>query len=235
MGLIAPVKGYLDAEADKLSQDWFNKFRISIKSLSDERQDTYNQIKSWSAEPQDINLAAPSSLMQATTIRDAAGVESPLPTYENHLLCDDLGRFPMDANTWEVEVVRKEMQREGFIAWYRNPSRSSQDSLGVSYLDRGEYKLVRPDFIFFVRLPDGSVTADIVDPHGTQFGDALPKIQGLAKYAEAHDVTILKDESAAKVGEKLRVLDLTDPAVRDAVAAATEPNSLYEGHLAVDY
>jgi type III restriction enzyme len=55
---------------------------------------------------------------------------------------------------------------------------------GVIYEDGDEAKIVRPDFLFFGKLPDGSVFADIVDPHGIQFGDAIPKLKGLARYAE---------------------------------------------------
>jgi type III restriction enzyme len=43
-------------------------------------------------------------------------------------------------------------------------------------------KIVRPDFIFFSWLTDGNIAADIVDPHGIQFADALTKLRGLAKY-----------------------------------------------------
>lgn len=77
------------------------------------------------------------------------------------------------------------MGRNGTIAWYRNPSRASQDSLGVTYEDGTEIKIVRPDFIFFSELPDGTIVADIVDPHGIHLSDALTKLKGLARYAEA--------------------------------------------------
>ena len=50
----------------------------------------------------------------------------------------------------------------------------------------GEYKIVRPDFIFFATQDNGKVVADIVDPHGLHLADALPKLQGLTLYAEAH-------------------------------------------------
>jgi hypothetical protein len=64
-------------------------------------------------------------------------------------------------------VLDAEMQRSGFVAWYRNPSRPSQDSLGIAYEDGGQTKILRPDFFFFSRQQDGSIAADIVDPHGT--------------------------------------------------------------------
>jgi type III restriction enzyme len=151
LGLVPDVKTFLEAEADKVSSAWLNKYRVPIKGLSDERQDTYRQIRQMSTDPEDIDLAKPKSWMEATSVREADGNETPLPTYERHMLCGEDGRFPAELNAWEIKVLTTEMQREGFTAWYRNPSRSSQDSLGVTYVVNAQVKIVRPDFIFFPR------------------------------------------------------------------------------------
>lgn len=235
LGLVPDVKTYLDAEADKLSKAWLEEYRVPIKSLSDARQDVYRQIKGWSAEPGDIDLAKPTSWMEATSAREADGSETSLPTYEHHLLCDEDGLFPAEMNDWESEVLSTEMQRRGFLAWYRNPSRSSQDSLGIAYTHDDQIKIIRPDFIFFSTQSDGTIAADIVDPHGTYLSDALPKLQGLARYTETHLNVYRRVETVAKVGDKLRVLDLTDTAVRKAVAEAKDAKSLYEGAFASDF
>ena len=58
-----------------------------------------------------------------------------------------------------------------------------------------------------------------MDPHGTHFSDALPKLQGLARDAETHPKVYRRIEAVAEIGDKLRVLDLTDSAVRKEVAA----------------
>ncbi len=71
--------------------------------------------------------------------------------------------------------------------------------------------------------------------HGTQFSDAIPKLQGLAAYAEAHQGVYRRIESVAKVGDKLRVLDLTSAEVRRAVSEAQDPKALYESHVASEY
>jgi type III restriction enzyme len=235
LGLLPEVKTYLDAEADTLAKAWLDKYRVPIKALSDERQDEYRQIRQMSAEPQDIDLARPKSWMEATCVHGPDGSETPLPAYTQHMLCCEDGMFPADMNTWETNVLNAEMQREGFQAWYRNPSRSSQDSLGVAYAIDGQVKIVRPDFIFFSKQSGGSMAVDIVDPHGTQFGDAIPKLQGLARYAEAHPKVYRRIESVAKVGDKLRVLDLTRTEVREAVAQARDAKGLYESDIASDY
>lgn len=235
MGLIEGIKEHLEAEAEKLSNQWLTQHRVSIKSLSDERQEVYRQIREMSADPLDVDLARPNTWLQMTTVRNANGKDEPLPLFEHHMLCGDDGLFPTDFNTWEAKVVANELKREGIIGWYRNPARASQDSLGVTYEDGGEIKIVRPDFIFFVRLADGSIAADIVDPHGTQFGDALPKLKGLAKYAEANPGVYRRIEVFAEIGGKSRVIDLTEPATRAVVISATTIKEVYESKATSDY
>ena len=229
------MKETLEAEAEKLATQWLSKYRVQIKSLSDERQDVYRQIREMSANPMDVDLARPTSWMQPAIIREANGTETPLPRFEKHLLCGEDGHFPEDFNTWEGEVVKAELARAGTVGWYRNPSRPSQDSLGVVYEDGDEAKIVRPDFVFFGQLPDGSEVADIVDPHGIQFGDAIPKLRGLAHYAESFAGQYRRIEAVAKIGDKFRVLDLTEPSTRAAVAVATAIKALYESDAAADY
>ena len=235
LGLVPDVKETLEAEAEKLATQWLSRYRVEIKSLSDERQDVYRQIREMSSQPMPVDLARPTSWMQPTTLREADGTEVPLPHYPQHLLCDDDGMFPEDLNSWEGEVVKVELARASTVGWYRNPSRASQDSLGVIYEEGGNPKIVRPDFVFFARLPDGTITADIVDPHGIQFGDAIPKLKGLADYAEAFGSQYRRIEAVAKIGDKFRALDLTEASTRAAVAAATSIKALYEGEAGTDY
>ena len=125
------MKTYLDGEADKMAKAWRDEYRVPIKSLSDERQDTYRQIKGWSTDPEDIDLARPASWMEPTSACEADGSERPLPTYEHHLLCDEDGDVPREMNEWESEVLQAEMQRQGFRAWYRNPSRPARIPLAL--------------------------------------------------------------------------------------------------------
>lgn len=235
LGLVPGIRETLEVEAEKLSNQWLTRFRVDIKNLSDERQDVYRQIREMSANPMDVDLARPTSWMQPTTIREANGSETLLPSFERHMLCDEHGMFPEDFNSWEGEVVKSELARSGAVAWYRNPSRASQDSLGIIYEDGGEPKIVRPDFVFLVQQDDGSVAADIVDPHGIQFDDAMPKLKGLAQYAERFGDHFRRIEAVAKIGSKFRVLDLKEITTRAAVTAATSVRQLYESASATDY
>jgi type III restriction enzyme len=158
-----------------------------------------------------------------------------LPTYGSHLLCDTKENYPAELNGWEEKVLETEMKREGFSFWYRNPQQPGQSSLGIPYLSGDKYGINRPDFIFFAAEPDGTVVADIVDPHGLQFADALPKLQGLALYAETHGDTFRRIESVAEALGKLRVLDLKNDEVHKAIAVAKDATSLFSGTLAKDY
>lgn len=77
--------------------------------------------------------------------------------------------------------------------------------------------------------------ADIVDPHGIHLADALPKLKGLALYAETHAKAYRRIESVAEIKGKLRVLDLKNEDVRKGIAEAIDAASLFTGKLAGDY
>ena len=235
MGLVGEVKEVLDAEAEKLSKKWLAQYRVDITSLTDERQDIYREIREMSADPLDVDLARPRNWLQKSSERLPDGKEEPLPRFEKHLLCDSDGLFPVDFNNWEREILEAEIGRDGNVAWYRNPSRHSQDALGVTYEEDGVVRLLHPDFIFFVKLPDGTVAADIVDPHGVHLSDALPKIIGLCRYAEANASVYRRIEAVAEIDGKYRVLDLTEESVRKAAALAATATELYNSGLASDY
>lgn len=235
LGLVPDIQVYLEAEAEKLANDWLAQYRIAIKELSDERQDVYREIREMSKEPMDVDLARPHSWMQPTTVREADSTEKALPIYEKHMLCNSLGVFPEDFNTWEVDVLNLELRRDNFIAWYRNPARTSQDSLGVTYEDAGKIKMMRPDFIFFSQLTGGEIVADIVDPHGTQYSDSIPKLKGLAQYSETSGHHYRRIDAVAKVGDTYRVLDLKEEKVRDVIGSANSIIELYESDVATKY
>lgn len=235
VGMVAYIQTDLEAAAEKLSNQWLTQHRVAIKSLSDERQEVYRQLREMSADPLDVDLAKPHMWLQPTTAREADGTQVELQRYEKHLLCDDDGTFPESFNSWEDAVFSVEMARSETVGWYRNPARASQDSLGVTYEDGSETKIVRPDFIFFAELPDGTVAADILDPHGTHLSDALPKLRGLCQYAEKNNGIFRRVEAIAQVDGKYRALDLTEEPVRKAIADATSVVDLYRGPTASDY
>lgn len=233
LGLVMEAQDYFDTEADKLAKAWLVQYGPQIKTLSDDRRESYRQIIEMSTEPQDVELVKPEARYEATKARENDQVTA-LPTWKQHLLCDDAGNYPSELKGWERAVVETECKRKGFAFWYRNPGQPGQSSLGIAYLDGDQYKIVRPDFVFFAEQ-DGNVAVDLIDPHGLHLADALPKLQGLAAYAETHAKAYRRIESVAEVKGKLRALDLTSEEVRKAIAIAKDATSLFGGALAVDY
>jgi type III restriction enzyme len=232
--LMENLQVLFDTEAKQLADKWFSDYRASIKKLQHDRQDAYRQIVALSTDPQDVDLARPMSRFEPTRAREQDGLEVDIPTYTQHLLCNDKDLYPSELGTWEKAVLKAEQQRDGFKFWYRNPDRPSQDSLGIAYKGDDDTKIVRPDFIFLAE-DDGEIVADIVDPHGFHLADALPKLKGLARYAEIHSQSYRRIEAVAETGGNMRVLDLTRAEVRQAVMEAKSAEALYKSALAGDY
>lgn len=235
LGMVPKIKEYLESEAEKLANEWLTEHRVAIKNLSDERQDIYREIREMSPDPLDVGVAEPRTRLQPTSARNPDGTEFDLPRYERHLLCDEDGLFPeLFGSDWEDKVLLAELKREGNVGWYRNPGRASQESLGVAYQESSETKIMRPDFVFFTRLPNSKIVADIVDPHSYHLADALSKLKGLAAYAEKHGAHFRRIESVAKTGNGFRVLDLTEASTRKAVTEASSAEALYNSDAAHD-
>ena len=214
---IAGVADELDQEADRLCTALLDSYRVAIKDLPDERQAVYDEIRGMSREVQASGLKRPR--VRAEETEDENGQK--LETRPGHLMSDPDGMFPIHSlNSWEIHVLDEELRRDGFQAWYRNPARASGDALAVAYQDApASWRRMFPDFLFFHRSGH-EIKASIIDPHGHHLADALAKLRGLARFAEAHVPYFHRIESVARVANgTLRVLDLTNPTVREAIAA----------------
>lgn len=223
-------------EADELARRWLTETRVARKGLSDTRQAEYDRLEGMSTQPERISLLAPKMGQQDRKVREKDGTERDLPTRRLHLLAAEDGTCPITLNDWETKVLDSEMKQPGFKGWYRNPSRNTKESLAVAYKDaQGEWKALRPDFVFFGTNHQGQPVADLVDPHGHHLADAMPKLRGLADFAEKFGSEFRRIESVAEAGGVLRVLDLTKHNVRQAVRDATSAKALYESNLANDY
>ncbi|MDX3931294.1 MAG: DEAD/DEAH box helicase family protein [Stenotrophomonas sp.] len=233
LGLVSEVQDYFDREADKLAKAWLSTYGAKIKALSDDRRESYRQIVEMSSDPQDLELVKPEAKFEPTKALEN-GNETDLPTWKNHLLCDKERQYPAELNGWERKVLETESKRDGFKFWYRNPQQPGQSSLGIAYVEADQHKVVRPDFLFFAEH-EGKLVTDLVDPHGLQYADALPKLRGIATYAENHPAAYRRVESVAEANGVLRVLNLKRPDVREAIKKATDAISIFRGSLASDY
>jgi type III restriction enzyme len=234
LGLLENIQQHFDAAAKELSDKWLVSYSSEIKKLPGERQEAYRQVTALSRDAQQIDLALPLTRREATMVREANGTEHKLPHYIAHFLCDADGKYPAELKGWEQSVLESEMKRDGFKFWYRNPDRPSQDSLGIAYEVDEDTRLMRPDFLFFA-MNAGHVVVDIIDPHGHHLADALPKLQGLAKYAEKFAEHYRRIEAVADVGQGLRKLDMTNGDVRAAVWQASSAEALYKSAIAGNY
>lgn len=226
----------IDREADTLARKWLSETRVARKGLNDERQAEYERLEALSTQPEPLNLVVPKTAQAETKILHPDGTKEVVSTWTMHLMSTENGTFPEDLNQWEQKVLAAEMNHPGFHGWYRNPDRATQDSLAVAYKDElGDWKALRPDFLFFGTAHDGSVVVDLVDPHGHHLSDALPKLRGLATFAEQFSTHFRRIESVAETGGVMKVLDLTKEGVRNAIRDVTSARALYESEVAQDY
>ncbi|EYT53517.1 DEAD/DEAH box helicase [Kocuria sp. UCD-OTCP] len=240
LAALPKVKEDFDEAAEQLAEEWFTKFRVGIRGLSQARQATYREIQLLSREPQVVELARPETWLEPTQSRVIGGAldtePEDLPTFAKHLLTDEEGLFPGEFNDWETEVLKTEIARDSTVFWFRNPSQAKPESLGIAYTMSGDDKILRPDFLIFSRNGDELPAVSIVDPHRHDYTDSLPKLQGLARYAEKHGDRYARIEALSKIGDTLRVLDLQEPAVRKAVLdAESDAKPLYLSQHARNY
>ena len=236
LGRVPEIVSAVEAEADHLVRQWLTETRVARKGLTDDRQVEYDRIEGMSTQPERISLTAPKVGQADRKAREKDGTEHNLPQRAHHLLADSEGNAPVDLNEWERKVLDAEAQQPGFKAWYRNPARATKESLAIAYKDgTGDWKAMRPDFIFFGSQHDGKIVVDLVDPHGHHLSDALPKLRGLADFAEQYGSEFRRIESVAETGGVLKVLDLTKHHVRQAVRDAADAKALYESGLAGRY
>jgi type III restriction enzyme len=163
-------------------------------------------------------------------------VTAMLPARDRHLFSDAEGMFPVGKlGGLEKDVLDLELSREQTVAWYRNPSTGTRDAIQVPWHDGQRWRSMQPDFLFFIRKPDGDVGVSLVDPHGHHLADALGKLRGLARFAEEFPSDFLRVEAitmnrgdllCGEKGEAVR-LDLTDPEVRRVVEEASGAAEAY--------
>jgi len=236
LAAVREVRESLDVDVLDLTERLFADHRVDIKDLPDARQQQYEDIRAMTTQPQPGILQRPRTRIEGFSMeRDDKVVPAPLVPW--HLIADDDGNFPLTAlNTWEQRVVEAELANPKIRGWYRNPSRAAVDSLGIAYRDdSGRWHSMHPDFLFFHEVDD-DIVASIVDPHGHHLPDAAMKLKALATYAADFGIDFHRIEAVAEVDGRLKVLDMQQSHVRDAVLASTSAAvDLYRSSIAVEY
>lgn len=207
------LKEDLDRRADELIKKWVQHYADDIERLPDREREDLNR---WlDPEGQVRQVESPSVPERITRRREKSE-----QNWDKHLYVEKDGRYFAKLNGWEEAVLDEELkERKDVVAWFRNKLGVDRWRLAVPYKKGVDTFLMYPDFIIFRRSGD-ELVADILDPHGLQFADAVAKAHGLADYAESHaDSPVGRVEAIAEVDSKMQRLDLSDRKNREAVKA----------------
>ena len=225
----------VEAAATEWVKEQLATFRVEISNTIGATRDAYRRSRSRPASPRPSpSSSEPTSRPRprtatATTCRHSRATCSPTPR----------ARSRRDLNDWETEVVNTEIDRPAFVAWYRNPARATPTRSGSpTRTTPDDWATLQPDFIVVSRRDDGSLGASIVDPHGDHLADARAKLRALADFAEIHGDRFVRIVSVAKGSDgSLRVLDLLEPHVREAVRDfdGAQVSALYDSAAALPY
>lgn len=214
------VKGRLEKVANETILEWFKDYQTEINKSPAALKAQLDEIRSEATEPEPTVVSLPEN--------------KPFPVAEvvwpKHLLSSGTGDYPVKLNEWEIHVLNSELQDERCIAWYRNPT-SGSASLTIPYVMNGRHRGMTPDFVFFHETQDG-VVPSILDPHAQSLSDSVPKLKGLAIYAQTHGNQYQRIESIIKINDVFYSLNMKDKTVQEAVEAYRDarPEALYLEH-----
>ena len=197
-------------------REFSHKYRVAVANKSDTCKKKYREIMADSAVVSEQLFAIPENI---SVREDPDGVE-----YENHLLAaSDTGIAKIKLNGWESALIEEESHRTDFVCWLRNPAKAAW-ALCLPYDLNGEKKSLYPDFLIVRRDPAVDYGVDILEPHGNQYADNLPKAKALAEYAKTEDrigrIQLIHKTMDAGGNNRFVRLELTDIVVRDKVLRA---------------
>ena len=203
-------------------REFSRKYRVAVANRSDACKKKYREIMADSAVVSEQLFGIPENI---SVREDPDGIE-----YENHLLASpDTGIAKIKLNGWEASLIEEESHRSDFVCWLRNQARASW-ALCLPYDIGGEKKSFYPDFLIVRSDPAVDYVVDILEPHGNQYADNLPKAKALAEYARAEDrigrIQLIHRTTDAGGTSRFIRLDLTDIAVRDKVLRAFSNDEL---------
>jgi len=209
-------------------REFSRKYRVAIANKSDACKREYRRIMADSAVVSEQLFAIPENIIVR---EDPDGKE-----YDNHLLASpETGIAKIKLNGWEEDLIEEEARRSDFLCWLRNPARASW-ALCIPYDMNGEKKSFYPDFLIVRKHKDVGFVVDILEPHGEQYKDNLPKAKALAEYAKRENrierIQLIHKNKVAGESRLVR-LELTDPAIQEKVLHANnddEVNNIFANY-----
>lgn len=143
--------------------------------------------------------------------------------YYNHFFVNEVtGYAKIKLDSWEKAVIDEESQRDDFVCWIRNPSKSW--GLCLKRFEGGVIKGFYPDFLIIRDVPGIGYIIDILEPHRGDLTDNLSKAKAFADYVQKQPsapigrVQLIREGKDNITGKKrMKRLDLAKAAVRAKV------------------
>ena len=209
----------LEAFCKAKFHEYVDTYRHDIESRGEAEKREYEKIVKVHVSTQPFDLLL-QDLMVTSKNPDGQ-------IYNDHLYCDNEGNAVFKLDTWEVDVLDAERQKEGFVCWLRNiPNKES--SLCIQYKLSTELKPLFPDFIV-VRKVNEKLEFYILEPHFTGYADSVPKLKGMAAYSE-RCTSVGRNEMLRVVespsGKKIQTINVAFSAVRNVVYLLNDHDEL---------
>lgn len=212
-------KEQLDAFCKEKFHEYVDMYRHDIESRGETEKREFEKIVKAHVSTQPFDLCLPDLIV---TNKNPDG-----QIYNDHLYCDSAGNAVFKLNTWEVDVLDAERQKEGFVCWLRNiPNKES--SLCIQYRLGTELKPLFPDFII-VRKVNDKFEFSLLEPHFTGYADSVPKLKGMADYSERCS-SVRRNEMMRVInipsGKTIQSLNVASSAVRNEVNLLNDHDEL---------
>jgi type III restriction enzyme len=184
----------------------YTAYQAGTLKLPESRRAVYRRVRREAKDPEHEPLVLPDSIQvgRAKTL------------WDGHLFCDENGKYPWDSkSSWEIDVLRMELDRDDVIGWFRNTERKEW-ALAIPYEFDGKWSLLYPDLLIF-RHTNSGILVDILEPHAPSYDDSWAKAVGLGKYAQNHGAHFGRIEMIVKHKDEFVRLDVNNPAERKRI------------------
>ena len=216
-GIINCITVFTDLElwAERRTKELIEKHDGNKSRLTDDERKSWDEVVGNTHPWVEYTLKAPKKVYNQS---------SDYPGYKKHVIVSSDGLAHLNIKgEMENNVLDKEIKDSYNVAWYRNEARNLNSSLCIPYKRTEEgYENFYPDFIFFEKNNNGGINANIIDPHGIQYDDYLPRLRGYIEYLKDHGADFGKVLAIANVSStEYRSLNLKDDAVVKAIEEYT--------------
>ncbi|MGN1346981.1 MAG: hypothetical protein ACI4V1_09350 [Eubacteriales bacterium] len=204
-------------------REFSSKYRIAVANKSEACKKKYHDIMADSSVVSEQLFSIPENI---SVREDPDGIE-----FENHLLVSpETGVAKIKfSSSWESALIEEEARSNDFVCWVHNPAKAAW-ALCLPYDVGIEKKSFYPDFLIVRSDPEVDYVVDILEPHGDQYADNLPKAKALADYAKKEErigrIQLIRKKTDAGGNSRFCRLELTDITIRDKVLQAVSSDEL---------